>query len=272
MRETTFYKMVGAGNDFILVDARRRKLERNPSALAQIWCDRRRGIGADGLLLVLPSRRAEARMRIFNPDGSEATMCGNGLRCVAWYLHRCGSHPGNGFLSLETGAGILQATIVARERTRIVVAAPRKLMLHTRLPVRGKNLTIHSVNTGVPHVVVLTSRLNKMDLALLGPTLRRHPFFKPQGTNVNFVHIQSPRRIGIRTYERGVEAETLACGTGAVASVVIGTALGKLTPPIQVKTASGEPLVVDFKEGRNFEKGATLEGPARILFRGATSL
>ncbi|MBI3322213.1 MAG: diaminopimelate epimerase [Candidatus Omnitrophica bacterium] len=284
-----FVKMAGAGNDFILVDGRRgQTLDRAPSALAREWCDRKRSIGADGLLLVQGSRRGNARMRIFNPDGSEPTMCGNGLRCVAWYLHS--TNGGRRSWTVETGAGVMQAQITGKEQVRIFFIPPKSLHLGRGVIWRGKRLSVHSVNTGVPHAVLLVSRLDALDLDALGPFVRRHRLFKPQGTNVNLLRIRSPHRASIRTYERGVEEETQACGTGTVASVVIGAALGKLKPPVQMTTAGGEKLTVGYflrdtvpdtgrggryssqgkhplLQSRRFD-GLYLEGPARILFQG----
>lgn len=262
-----FQKMVAAGNDFILVDARKNPFgaDRAPRR-ARAWCDRRRGIGADGLLLVLPSKRHDARMRIFNPDGSEASMCGNGLRCVAWYLYSVNGKSGP--LSIETGAGTLEAERVGKERIRLFLPPPQRLRLHLKLLVAGRRLTLHAVDTGVPHAVVFVERLDQMDLASFGPALRNHRFFKPTGTNVNLVRIDSKHRIAIRTYERGVEAETLACGTGAAASGVVSMALGHVQPPVQVQTASGQFLTVGCPTVLGGVQRLSLEGPAQILFQG----
>lgn len=260
-----FHKVVGSGNDFILLDARKRSFAKAPSHIARIWCDRKQGVGADGLLLVTRSKKADARMRIFNPDGSEAAMCGNGLRCVAWYLHA--QDHGQRSLSIETGAGILEARIVSRERIQILLASFSNLRLGRSVTFQGKRYHLHSVNTGVPHAVALVSDRRRIDLALFGRFVRFHRLFQPGGTNVDLMEILSPSRIAIRTYERGVEGETLACGTGAAACAVIGVALGKLMSPIQVMTASGEKLIVRLKE-----KQPSLEGPARILFSGGIPL
>ena len=266
-RPIPFVKMAGAGNDFILVDGRRgRALGRAPAALAREWCDRKRSVGADGLLLVQASRRGNARMRIFNPDGSEPTMCGNGLRCVAWYLHSMNG--GRRRWTVETGAGVMQAQITGKEQVRISFIPPKSLHLGRGVAWRGKRVTVHSVDTGVPHAVLLVPRLGAVDLGALGPHIRRHRLFKPKGTNVNLLRIHSPHRASIRTYERGVEQETLACGTGTVASVVIGAALGRLKSPVQLTTAGGEKLTVGFHQGRKPWEGLYLEGPARILFQG----
>ena len=280
MKQTRFVKLAGCGNDFILVDARKKGLSGNPSRLARSWCDRRRGIGADGLLLTLPSRKADARMRIFNSDGSEAEMCGNGLRCMVWYLH---SHNGRHWpesrgeasssrshreITVDTRAGLMRAEVISSDRVRVFLSRPKNLHLGQKLKAAGKSCQVHSVNSGVPHAVLLTSRLEKTDLSTLGPAIRHHKAFKPAGTNVNLMRIESPHRIEIRTFERGVEGETLACGTGAVAAVLIGTALGRLQPPVQVKTAGGESLRVGFTQNRKPWEDLYLEGPVRTLFEG----
>ena len=251
-----------------------------PDLKTQNACDDAKYAGrADGLLLVRPRlrgarrrRQADARMLIFNADGSEASMCGNGLRCVAWYLHA--RDRGCSAFTIETGAGLMRAEIVAPERVRIAMTPPRKIRLGLALPARGKHWKIHSVDTGVPHAVVPVRSIESVDLSALGPAIRFHPRFRPAGTNVDLLKIRSPHRIAVRTYERGVEAETLACGTGAVACVVVGAALGLLKPPVSVETSGGERLTVRFRGdlAPSTPKGARplfyLEGPARILFKG----
>jgi len=266
MTTIPFVKVAGTGNDFILLDRRRKPFSGDPSRFARTWCDRKRGIGADGLLLALPSKKADARMRIFNPDGSEAQMCGNGLRCLVWYLHRQNGRSRS--ISVETPAGLMRAEIMEKDRVRLFMSRPKNLHLGQKLKAEGKSCQIHSVNSGVPHAVLLVSHLEKVEMARLGPAIRHHRLFKPAGTNVNAMRIDSSHRIAIRTYERGVEGETLACGTGAVAAVVIGTALGKLQSPVQVKTAGGECLSVGFRQSRKPWEGLYLEGPAEILFKG----
>jgi diaminopimelate epimerase len=270
MKQTRFVKLAGCGNDFLLVDARTRSFQGNPSRLARAWCDRKRGIGADGLLLALPSRKADARMRIFNPDGSEPSMCGNGLRCLAWYLHTTNGRDRR--FRVETRAGFMKAEIVSKKRVRIYMTPPRRLHLGLKVTQQGRRYLLHAVDTGVPHAVLLSRWIQKMDLDRLGPFIRNHRLFRPEGTNVNLVQIRSPHRIDLRTYERGVEAETLACGTGAVASVVIGAALGRLASPVQVQTRGGEKLQVGFQSLPKPWEGLYLEGPVQFLFEGGIPL
>ncbi len=266
MKNIPFVKVVGSGNDFILMDARRKALTADPARLARSWCDRKRGIGADGLLWVTRSPRAAARMRIFNADGSEAEMCGNGLRCVAWYLHA--RNPRVKQMDLETEAGILAAQITQRERVKIQWRPPHGFRLGLKITLQGRRLLLHAVNTGVPHAVLWGSRIGRLPLESWGPAIRHHRFFKPAGTNVDLAQIHSRHRLSLRTYERGVEAQTLACGTGAVAAVVIGAALGKLLSPVEVVTAGKEILRVGFHRAVGSWEGLYLEGPAQIRFQG----
>ena len=266
-----FAKVVGTGNDFILVDGRNGySLGANPARFAREWCDRKRGIGADGLLVLLPSRKGDARMEIYNSDGSRASMCGNGLRCVVWYLHA--KDHGKKEITVETGAGVMKTRVIENERTRIYMTPPKDFRLGIKLTALGKKYLLHQVNTGVPHAVLFVSNLDKVETSSLGPVIRHHKFFKPAGTNVNWVRTNSPHEISIRTFERGVEGETLACGTGAVATAVIGTVLGKLQPPVHILTASGERLTVGFHREKNPWEDLYLEGPARILFEGVIRL
>ncbi len=219
-----FTKMVGTGNDFIVVDTLYHPLP----ALKGEWpevtralCDRHTAIGADGVLVLEPSASANVKMRLFNPDGSEAEMCGNGARCVALYVkskRRGREQP----VTIETAAGVLEAT-VHDDRVAIRMTDPTALQLELELDVDSRRIRLGSVNTGVPQVVVSVERLEEVDVVGLGRALRHHRAFAPQGTNVNFIQADAghPDRLRVRTYERGVEKETLACGTGLAASAMI---------------------------------------------------
>jgi diaminopimelate epimerase len=269
MKKLSFVKTVGTGNDFILIDGRKSTLPSNLPAFAKQQCHRQRGIGADGILVVARSKKADARMLIFNADGSQAGMCGNGLRCFVWYLHQTSKKKSASKLwTIETGAGLMRARITGNESVRIFLRPPHGLKLGMKLSAAGKKWEFHSVNTGVPHAVTLQKKLEAINLKKLGPAIRYHVQFKPAGTNVNAIRIDSARQISVRTYERGVEGETLACGTGSVASAVVATALGKVKPPVKIKTSGGEWLTVGFKHGRIPWEGLYLEGPVQIVFHG----
>lgn len=247
--------MAGTGNDFLIVkpDARlRRRLGRHWSAAAREWCDRRLGVGADGLLVVEPSRRADGRMRIFNADGSEADMCGNGARCVARYLISASPRGMRGQAMVDTCAGVLRAQVDG-DQVAITMPAPRHLRVGVPVTLRGRRLRVHAINTGVPHVVVPVASLSRMDVASLGRQLRFHPAFQPAGTNVNFIEADARRSdcVKIRTYERGVEGETLACGTGATASAILYAVTNGMNGAparrrVEVETHGGDTLAISF--------------------------
>ncbi len=269
MKPLLFIKTVGTGNDFILIDGRKSVLPSNLPAFAKQQCHRQRGIGADGILVVARSKKADARMLIYNADGSQAGMCGNGLRCFVWYLHQTAKKKAlSKEWTIETGAGLMKARVVGPESVRIFLRPPHGLRLGMKLMAAGKKWEFHSVNTGVPHAVTLQQKLTALDMTKLGPAIRYHAQFKPAGTNVNAVRIDSTRQISVRTYERGVEGETLACGTGSVASAIVSALLGKVQPPVRIKTSGGEWLTVGFKHGKIPFEGLYLQGPVQITFHG----
>lgn len=219
-----FTKMVGTGNDFIVVDARRHPLAQLTTrwrAVSRALCDRRSGVGADGLLVLGPSRLAEITMRVFNPDGSEAPMCGNGARCVALYVKR-ERRPRATPVMIETGSGVLAAGV---QGARVSLRMPDPVVLRLDLPIEigAQRLRIGVINTGVPHAIVPVDAIDEVDVVGTGRALRHHRRFAPRGTNVDFVQADAtrPNRLRVRTYERGVEGETPACGTGVTASAVV---------------------------------------------------
>ena len=282
-RPLAFTKMTGAGNDFLIVDATQRRVQlKTPWArVSRALCDRHLGVGADGLLVLEPSRGADVRMRIFNPDGSEAAMCGNGARCVARYVADGRAHANGYPVSIKTGAGVLSARVQG-DRVAMRMPDPTEIRLGLRLRVGGRRVAADVINTGVPHAVVRVRRLNAVDIEGLGRALRRHRAFGPRGTNVNFLErdAHDPHRVRIRTYERGVEAETLACGTGVVAAAVIhaltqrrGARAG--TCRMRVQTRSKDDLTVSMtltaRGGRIRVTDVVLEGPARRICEGTVS-
>jgi diaminopimelate epimerase len=241
-----FTKMQGAGNDFLVID---HAAGVDYAALAVKACDRHMGVGADGILVLDASLKADHRMRIINADGSEAEMCGNGARCMAVYIARKFAR-GESLFTMETLAGTLQARVQG-ETASVQLSAPADYRPDIGIPLSAGTLQGHYINTGVPHVVIFVDDLNGVDVNGLGAQVRRHAAFAPRGTNVNFVQRLQGDAVALRTYERGVEAETLACGTGSVASALIGylkRPSGPSAGPAAVKvlTRSGEYLDVKF--------------------------
>lgn len=263
-----FWKMHGGGNDFILVDNRYGAVSvYDGPELARKLCRRKYSIGADGLILIENSDRADFRWRFYNADGSEAEMCGNGARCAARFAFLTGiSGPRPSF---ETRAGIIHAE-VTDGRVRIGLSRPTNLALDIPLEAGGP-LVVHHLNTGVPHTVIFTDDIASAPVNELGPLVRFHERFRPAGTNVNFVQIHSPHRISIRTYERGVEDETLACGTGSVAGAILSFLRGSASSPVSVLTRGGEELTVYFRSAGNGDiDDVFLEGDAVLVCSGIT--
>jgi diaminopimelate epimerase len=261
-----FTKMNGAGNDFVLLDNRDGSLALSDAQIARL-CDRHRGVGADGLLLVeKPVAKADFRMRYYNNDGHEAEMCGNGARCFSRFVDMLAPTK-DGTLSFETPAGVITATLRG-DQVSLAMSQPGPFADGIELDAAGHKLTVYWINTGVPHAVVLDDNLESTDVHALGAALRHHHHFQPRGTNVNFVRQLGPQDLAIRTYERGVEAETLACGTGVVASALTIAALTGAESPIRVLVKGGDTLTVDFlRAGEGFSY-VVLTGPADFVFEG----
>jgi diaminopimelate epimerase len=266
-----FTKMNGAGNDFVMLDNRDLSLTLTKDQIEKL-CDRHRGIGADGLLCVEPATEGgDFKMRYYNADGGEAEMCGNGARCFGRFVN----HLHNDSLTkirFETLAGMISAEFESGQ-VRINMSAPHGLKLGENLPVAGETLSVHSVNTGVPHAVVFVQDLETVPVREWGAGLRYHEAFKPKGTNANFAKVLAADSIAIRTYERGVEDETLACGTGMVACALIHHELTGAASPISVLVKGGDTLRIGFTESTPHEyTDVTLFGPADFVFQGSVSL
>jgi diaminopimelate epimerase len=260
-----FVKMVASGNDFVVVDNRGGAVKNLPAFTREV-CRLHTGVGADGVLLIERSRRAEFKMRILNSDGSEADACGNGFRrCVARYAHARLGAPAD--FCFESGSGLIAAR-VRGGRVRVRLATPRDFRAHADLSAGGGRLCYSFINTGVPHAVIFVKALGGVDVGRLGRAVRAHRAFRPRGTNVNFVKVAGRQAIDVRTYERGVEAETLACGTGSTASAIVSSLLGFTRPPVKVRTRGGETLTVDFKYAGGRVAEAYLEGAAHFVFEG----
>ncbi len=263
-----FYKMHGAGNDFILVDDRAEKFPAGDAAWIRRISDRRTGIGCDGVLLIQRSASADFRMRFFNPDGSEADMCGNGARCAARLAHEIGAAPAR--MTIESGAGRLEAEALG-ERVRLHMTDPRDWRLGRALEADGQRWPYGFVNTGVPHAVMRVERLDAVDVERAGAAIRYHPDFAPAGTNADFIEIEDASRLRIRTYERGVESETLACGTGIVAAALVAARSGWVTAPVLVVTRGGYELTVEFERTGDTACNVVLDGPAAHVFQGTVA-
>ena len=265
MKVLNFTKISGAGNDFILVDNRSGALKGDLKKLAKKLSDRKRSIGADGLILLERSKQSDVRMRILNPDGSEAEMCGNGARCMARFaVDQKITGPK---LSIETNAGVIYAQ-VRGEVVKAKMVDPWDLKIGFRVTIKGSRAALNFINTGVPHAVRLVNSVSTCDVKNLGRAIREHRYFAPNGTNVNFVALRRGNEIDIRTYERGVEDETLACGTGAVASAIISAETEKMASPVVVETRSGEKVKVHFEVAEGNFKNVYLEGSAKLVYEG----
>ena len=261
-----FYKMHGSGNDFVLIDHRERFIpEAEQPRFARRVCHRQLGAGADGLILIEASPTANFRWRFYNADGSEPEMCGNGGRCAARFAVLNGIAPAD--LSFETLAGTIKAEVQGR-RVKLLMAGVGDFLLGQNIPLEDTTLLGHFLKVGVPHVAVPVADLEAAPVTGWGRAVRFHALFAPAGTNVNFIQVEGPQTLRIRTYERGVEDETLACGTGAVASALIAARLGQVASPVTVHTRGGEALTIYFKpEGGTFSE-VYLEGDALVTYQG----
>jgi diaminopimelate epimerase len=260
-----FTKMHGAGNDFIMIDDRALEFPlENRSGLAAIGA-RHTGVGCDGIILVQPSQTADFRMRFFNPDGGEVEMCGNGARCVARFARDIGAAGDQ--MAFDTVAGLLRADVRAGEVT-INLTEPKDWRMDQSLMVDGVEHRYNFVNSGVPHVVIEVDDLQALDLQRLGAAIRYHEDFAPAGTNANFIRITGPDSLELRTYERGVEGETLACGTGMAACALTAGRAGKVTAPVKVTCAFGDVLTIGYDMGDEGASNVTLTGGAEYVFEG----
>ena len=269
MPKLQFTKMNGAGNDFVLLDNRAGDLQLDRAQIARL-CDRHRGIGADGVLLIEPATNgADFRMRYYNADGGEAEMCGNGARCFARFAERVAGARES--VSFETPAGVIAANLNG-ERVTLRMSDPKDFEPDVEVFVLGAHVRGSYIDSGVPHMVVPVPAIADVDVRQLGSAIRQHERFVPRGANVNFLEERGPKQIAIRTYERGVEDETLACGTGVVASALVFAAAGELAGPIQVLVRGGDEMSVDFARDGDRFTNVTLSGPADFVFEGTVEV
>jgi diaminopimelate epimerase len=265
----TFTKMSGSGNDFILMDNRKANLPiTDLPGFARRLCCRRMSVGADGLILVEESRDDDIdfEWQFFNSDGSLAEMCGNGARCAARFALLEGiAEP---HMKFQTLAGVISAEVLGEGgQVKIGMTDPCNLKIDQSIALGNDSVQLSSVNTGVPHVVLLVDDVAAIDVVGLGREIRNHAAFAPVGTNVNFL---SPKQDGgffIRTYERGVEDETLACGTGNVAAAIVATEKLGVSSPVVLTTRSGIDLTISFKKDADGFSHTCLQGDARIIYR-----
>jgi diaminopimelate epimerase len=266
MNPIPFFKMSGCGNDFIVIDNRSGIFGKtDPTAFVRDVCLRKMSIGADGLILIEDSDAADFQWRFFNSDGSRAEMCGNGARCAARFAHI--HNIAGEQMTFVTDAGRIDASICGTG-VKIRLTDPSPVEDGIDLDVGDESLTVTTVNTGVPHVVISVPDAGAFDLGTMGPKIRFHEQFAPAGTNANVMSPAEDNMIIVRTYERGVEDETLACGTGAVACALAAARQMGMDSPIRAHTKSGSVLTIYF--ARNGEQFADLflEGDARVICRG----
>ncbi len=263
-----FSKYSGCGNDFILFDNKVDLFPKGNIPFIRKICDRQQGIGADGVVLLEPSFCAHHKMRIFNADGSEAEMCGNGIRCLMHFLLDLG-YPKQPY-HIETKERILSLSYIGQSiSVDMGKATDEKFWLP--LMVDGSLFEIYTVNTGVPHAVAFVENLEEMDVVGIGSKIRHHPFFSPMGTNVNFANIVDQNTLRIRTYERGVENETLACGTGATAAALAAFRIHCLQSPVSVYVRSKERITICFTFQNNKFENIKMIGPTTFISKGKIS-
>ena len=256
--------MSGCGNDFIIIDNREKIVDESHLIdFIQKVCRRKMSVGADGLILIEPSETVDFKWRFFNSDGSVAEMCGNGARCAARFavLHNIARDQ----MKFETLAGVIEAVVI-KDRVKIKMTDPSDIEEDIRLTISGEVLAMSTVNTGVPHVVIFVGDIHARDIMSPAREIRYHDRFSPSGTNVNYLCINDDGAIDIRTYERGVEDETLACGTGVVAGAIVTAKNTGQASPICLRTKSGGVLDVYFKEKNGKFSDVYLEGDARVIY------
>jgi diaminopimelate epimerase len=273
-RQIKFIKISAAGNDFILVDNRKKVLPKDASKLAKKLCHRQFSVGADGVIILEESAVADFKMRFVNSDGSVAAMCGNGGRAIARFAFLLGIVSRK--MIFETDAGIVHGEVSGKS-VKLALYEPTDARLDFNLRVDRKEFNASFINTGVPHTVIFINNIEKTDVVTIGRMVRYHRDFAPKGTNVNFVQIKDKHTLLVRTYERGVEDETLACGTGVTASAIVAGLKGLVEPPVKCITKSGYGLKVSYSinEGMDFLSPVSnvyLEGPAEVAFRGEVEI
>jgi diaminopimelate epimerase len=273
MKKIIFTKMSGAGNDFIVIDKRENNSLQISTELLRNLCDRRSGIGADGMITIDDDKNSDFKMNYFNADGTTGSLCANGARCAILFASEAGFLKSKltDFISNDVE---YKGEILNDSEIKFFLNPPRKIKYNFKVKADGRLINVHYADTGSPHVVIdideserFLSSLEKVPVERLGREIRYLPEFAPDGTNVNFIDVKE-NRIAIRTYERGVEAETLSCGTGSVAAAIIAFVTHKINPPIELVTKGNEKLFVNFEVENSRVRNLSLTGPARIVFTG----
>ncbi len=263
MMQITFSKMSGAGNDFIVIDNMRRSISLSESQIHAL-CARKTGIGADGLILVEPSEHLDFSMRYYNADGKPGSMCGNGGRCAAYFSWKTGMSGKT--IAFEANGNRYDAWITGKECAKLKMTPPGQF----RDNFAANGFSCHFIDTGSPHTIIYTEGLDTFDVHDSGKTVRNNSLLFPEGTNVNFLEVTGQDSLSLRTFERGVEAETLACGTGAVAAALVSYRLGKLSSTcVRVTVRSGDILEVCFSDDM---QEVYLSGPVKEVYTGAVKI
>ena len=261
----TFSKMAGGGNDFVVIDNRSGRIG-DAAALTRRICTPHLSVGADGVILIENTGKATFRMRYLNADGSPADFCANGTRCAARFALVNVIAPKK--MTIETGSGVVAAEVSDGGLVTLILPQPHSFQGDRPLRVGETVIRGSSIVVGVPHYVVfLRDNLWSQDIVPLGRALRTHPGLQPAGANINFVVVREPGAIEVRTYERGVEGETLSCGSGVVASAVTSALFGKAKSPVKVLTRSGITLEVSFALDGSDVRDLQLRGDARVVYR-----
>jgi len=270
----SFSKLTAAGNDFILIDNREGIIwSEDYQKLARKLCDRKYSIGADGLILLEKSAFKDFKMKYFNSDGSYASMCGNGGRSIARFAYDLGIVDLE--MIFETDAGIIDAEILVNDKNRVKLNLynPKDLVKDIKIIIDKKEFNIDFINTGVPHAIIfIDDNIKNVNVVKYGRIVRYHEVFAPDGANVNFVKIIGNNVLTVRTYERGVEDETLACGTGITAAGIISVLRGFVKSPVNIITKGGDRLSVSLRNVDNKIDDVVLEGPVYISFKGVVEI
>lgn len=273
MEVLTFTKMSGAGNDFVFIDKKQNDFFQVSTDFVRKICDRRNGIGADGLITIEDSTSHNFVMNYYNADGSTGSLCANGARCAILFASESGRLKDNKAEFVSNGIEY-KGEVLSDTEIKFYLNSPKKIKYNFKIKAGGKLINAHFADTGSPHVIIdisesegfLTS-IDNLNIESLGREIRNLPEFSPGGTNVNFVDVKDGL-IYIRTYERGVEAETLACGTGSVAAAIICFVTKKLSVPVKIIPKSNENLLVNFEVENSKVRNLSLTGPAKVTFTG----